>query len=136
MAGDCILWTGAVSGDGYGNTWHNGRNIGAHRLAWEEVHGPIPSGLFVCHTCDVPLCINVDHLFLGTPKDNSQDMARKGRWHNQNVDKSHCVHGHEFTPENTYHHRGKRRCVECGRRTSREFYRQKYGRPTNQSPTK
>lgn len=135
-SGDCILWTGAVSGSGYGNVWHNGRNIGAHRLAWEQVHGPVPDGLFVCHTCDTPLCINTDHLFLGTPKDNSQDMSRKGRWVNQNVDKPRCVHGHEFTPENTYCYSGKRGCVECRRRHAREHYRRIHGLSTNHLPAR
>jgi HNH endonuclease len=51
----------------------------AHRLSWEFENGPVPSGLFVCHHCDVPLCVRPDHLFLGTTKENGQDMARKKR---------------------------------------------------------
>jgi len=56
----------------------------AHRKAWEDEHGPIPPGMNVCHHCDNPPCINPDHLFLGTQKDNAVDMSRKGR-HGQAV---------------------------------------------------
>jgi hypothetical protein len=51
----------------------------AHRIAWTLVCGPIPDGLWVLHKCDTPLCVNVDHLFLGTGKDNSLDMVAKLR---------------------------------------------------------
>lgn len=57
----------------------NGKSMGAHRAAWIRAHGPIPKGLVVCHKCDNGLCVNIDHLFLGTMKDNMQDCSRKGR---------------------------------------------------------
>lgn len=55
------------------------RHVYAHRFAWELKHGPIPPGMQVCHRCDVPLCVNDAHHFLGTQGDNLKDAARKGR---------------------------------------------------------
>lgn len=75
----CLLWLGSVR-NGYGSLQigHAPRK-GAHRVSWEVHRGPIPAGMYVCHRCDVPICINPDHLFLGTAQDNVDDMNRKGR---------------------------------------------------------
>jgi len=75
----CWLWTGAATNKGYGLVIFCGQRIYAHRLAWELTHGPIPTGLLTCHHCDVPGCVRPDHLFIGTPSDNTQDMYNKGR---------------------------------------------------------
>lgn len=74
----CWLWT-ASTNKGYGSFQHKNKSILAHRLSWEIVNGPIPDGLVACHKCDTPACINPDHIFLGTQKDNGIDMANKQR---------------------------------------------------------
>lgn len=79
----CWLFQGTITDKGYGTIQRNRKTVGAHRASWEEVNGPIPNGLFVCHHCDNPPCINPAHLFLGTRKDNSDDRDAKGRNVNQ-----------------------------------------------------
>lgn len=75
----CLIWLGSTNNDGYGRMRTNSIKHGTHRLMWEAKNGPIPDGLCVLHRCDVPSCININHLFLGTHKDNVQDAIKKGR---------------------------------------------------------
>jgi hypothetical protein len=77
--GDCWLWTKSRRPNGYGQTTRDRRNVTVHRVSWELANGPIPAGLYVCHTCDVRHCVNPAHLFLGTSLDNKLDSVTKGR---------------------------------------------------------
>jgi hypothetical protein len=80
-AGECWLWIGWKDADGYGQIslgGRSGRRVGAHVAAWLLAHGQLPA-LQVLHRCDNPACVRAEHLFLGTQRDNMQDMVRKGR---------------------------------------------------------
>jgi hypothetical protein len=74
----CWIWTRSTR-EGYGLIFVNGAQISTHRFSWELHHGPVPIGMCVLHKCDNRPCVNPDHLFLGTKKDNAVDMGRKGR---------------------------------------------------------
>lgn len=79
-SGDCWIWTAAKLKKGYGQFKAKSyTRVTAHRLSYEMAYGPIPDGMFVCHKCDNPSCVNPDHLFIGTALDNCQDMMAKGR---------------------------------------------------------
>lgn len=75
----CWLWNAARRTTGYGVFSFNGKPVTASRVSFILYHGVDPEGLFVCHKCDNPLCVNPDHLFLGTNKDNVEDRKLKGR---------------------------------------------------------
>lgn len=79
----CWIWTEGTrpnsKGVLYPRHFANGKSIGAHRFAYQITHGEIPKGAYICHKCDTPLCVNPEHLFAGTHKDNMADMVAKQR---------------------------------------------------------
>lgn len=79
----CWIWTGGTNGTYgvIGGTSHTKKSLSTHRASYQEFKGPIPHGMCVCHKCDRGLCINPDHLFLGTHKDNVRDKINKNRQH-------------------------------------------------------
>ena len=111
----CWLWQGYTQ-KGYGRISVGNKNKRVHRVYWEILNGPILNDLFVCHHCDVPCCVNPTHLFLGTQKENIQDMVRKGRG---SLSKTECKRGHAFDKNNTYNYdykgRKQRQCKICNR---------------------
>jgi hypothetical protein len=85
-SGDCLIWTGKLDGHGYGQHWvsakytgDSGRRELVYRIVWEEMFGEIPEGLEVMHLCDVPACVQPQHLRLGTHRENMLDAWNKGR---------------------------------------------------------
>jgi len=119
----CWLWVGATK-NGYGllTTPHpNRRQIPAHRVAYELFVGPIPDGLFVCHTCDNPPCVNPAHLYAGTAADNSADCVSRGRHRSPIAGRPACRNGHLYGPDTPLDYRGFRACPICVKEKSRRW---------------
>jgi hypothetical protein len=131
----CWLWPGGTNGDGYGQLASNMRNHRAHKFFYEHMVGPVPEGRVLDHLCHDPetceggktcphrRCCNPKHLQVET---NRENLMRGGTLAAENVAKTHCINGHEFTPENTHHRsRGGRECRECMRTRARDYGRAK-----------
>lgn len=128
----CWLWTGYVGRNGYGEIGISQKTMRAHRVAYEELIGPIPQGLYLCHKCDVRSCVNPAHLFPATQLENIRDCIAKGRSAKMaGIPRprraplpTHCQRGHKFTKKIATD--GKRRCLVCkeiGRVSRREARR-------------
>src|SRR5690606_1992594 len=107
----CIEWTAKLNKAGYGQIgfYNYGKMFGfrtAHRLAYYLHYGDFNRELFVCHTCDNPKCINPEHLFLGTAKDNSQDM-----WNKRILNKKIGCEHKKVIDDGWYHWH---KCIKCG----------------------
>lgn len=110
----CWLWTGCTGG-GYGRFVFEGKVRQAHRVAYEAFIGPIPEGLQIDHLCRNRACVRVSHLEAVTQREN---VLRGVGASAQHARQTHCIHGHEFTPENTFvqaegQQKGRRRCRTC-----------------------
>lgn len=77
--GRCWLWMASLRDKKYGQFWLNGKNKNAHVAAWILTFGAIPNNLYVLHKCDNKLCVNPDHLYIGSQKQNIEDAVKKGR---------------------------------------------------------
>ena len=112
---ECWIWKGAMTSRKYGSFFYLGKMQPSHRISWMLHNNQIiPKTMYVCHSCDTPLCVNPKHLFLGTQKDNIQDCVKKGRVQRYNLSKTHCKFGHPFDEKNTYIRKnGSRECRKC-----------------------
>lgn len=100
-----------------------------HRKVLEFKMGrPLAPGMYACHTCDTPGCINPEHLYEGTQSQNMLDRFQRATSVHPMAAKTHCVHGHEYTPENTLRNsKGYRTCLAC-REASRKTQRRRLPR--------
>lgn len=118
---ECWPWTASLDGKGYGQIGYAGRIRKAHQISWELQVGPLTPGLVIDHLCFNKACMNTTHM----EEVQQGDNARRGRARRtpQRL-KTHCVHGHKYTVENTRLLAGGRRaCRECERRKAREWAR-------------
>lgn len=107
----CWTWTGKVSAAGYGRVTIHGKEVMAHRFAYELWRGPIPSEMTIDHACRNRRCVNPDHL---RPMTLAQNVMIGEGICARNARKTECKRGHRLTPENVYvDHRGGRVCREC-----------------------
>ncbi len=130
----CWLWKGALNSRGYGSFGAGGKVVSAHRYSYEMHIGEIPTGMVICHSCDVRNCVNPEHLWAGSTAENNRDMFKKDRNGSSSRPKTHCKRGHEMTEENVYSRKmgdGKteRVCRECKRQSAN---RRRYDPKTRQ----
>ena len=114
----CWIWRGAINSQGYGNVGRNNRTYLAHRVAYELTNGPVPEGLDLDHLCMTRACVNPAHLEAVTFLAN---MRRRYAVKPDERD-THCIRGHEYTPENTavISTTGQRKCKTCYPKVLRE----------------
>ncbi len=125
---DCWLTCLYHDKKGYPKLWLNKKQRMASNFFYVISKKDLPAGLLIMHSCDNPACVNPDHLFEGTDKDNAVDRDNKNRNNSptyENKIKTHCKYGHEFTKENTLIRKrkeGGRKCRECHRIRSLKNY--------------
>lgn len=108
---ECIVWDGGLTSTGYGYKYEDGKQLAMHRLVWEKEHGPIPKGMHIRHKCDNKPCMLLEHLEIGTPKDNTRDYIERLR----PPLPTHCKRGHEMIGDNLGRCKtqGHRFCKAC-----------------------
>lgn len=107
---DCLIWTGAVNTKGYPCIAIGQVSTLAHRVAYEDVHGPIPDGMTIDHKCRVRNCVKVEHLEVVSIAENNRRRRVAGGIRIGSV----CRNGHEVTAESIYFHpRGHTECGAC-----------------------
>ena len=135
----CLHWQGLKTPGGYGRY---GRGY-AHRRVYEDRFGPIAQGMQIDHLCDTRDCVNIDHLRVSTPRENT--LRSLYTVAGKNARKTHCLRGHPFDEANTYRRPddGGRVCRTCAAMHSKEYnQRQKDERsrrrkkPMRRPPTK
>lgn len=114
----CWLWIGTRRGKGYGAFRTKGRQVAAHRFAYESHIGPFPAGAVTDHRCRVRCCVNPWHL---EPVTNTENVLRGIGPTAANAKKTHCPQGHEYTEENTTRKRLGRHCRACNRAYKRRI---------------
>lgn len=119
--GECLIWTGKLTHDGYAQTSWRGKPAYVHVIAYELAHGPVPEGLELDHQCNRRACFESRHL---TPVTHRANVLRSEvALPAVNARKTHCKAGHEFTPDNMYSSKtGARQCITCCRRRANTRY--------------
>ncbi len=125
---DCWVWDKSLNDDGYGHMgvrpddYKPGDGYKTRKamiVYWERVNGPVPEGLILDHfRCDNRACVRPDHMRPVTNRENTLRGNAPSAW---NLAKTHCDHGHEFTPKNTYEYKGSRHCRACGNEAQKRY---------------
>jgi hypothetical protein len=120
----CWIWTRSTTHAGYGQFRCDGTMKYSHRAMYEVLRGAIPAHLELDHICRNRRCCNPDHL---EPVSHRENILRGCSPIALFAKAEHCIYGHAFTPENTIHVQGGRRCRECKKQRDRRYWERKYG---------
>ena len=122
----CWIWEGSMFRTGYGKfQWRTKKTVSAHRAAWRLFNGNLSDDVMVLHKCDVRLCVNPNHLFLGDQSVNMQDCLAKGRWRKSDYSRKECKNGHVYTASTSRFWNGVRICRVCDAEKSARYLQRK-----------